>query len=365
LKISLKIIDAIKRNDAYFHFHFRECNAIKLVMEVFQDQLRFYSFVRMKLGDSAKEIHRQLTAVFEESACSYSSVENWCKEFKEGKRTSFEDKPRCGAPTSSRTCDLEEETNIPHTTIHRILTEDLRLRNVCSVWIPHLLSPQNKEDRVKSAKHIRRMLLPLARHQFDSLAVEDETYVNFDPCHTKSENRTWITQGAPRHQVARPHLTPRKTLLVTVISPGLRYNVKALPRGSTLDSSGYIEFMRETGNKWRSLRSNPIHLNEVLWMHDNARPHTSAAVRQFMETRDMKTVWQSPYSPDYNLCDRWVFSNMKSHLRQQTFNDEKEVEIAALQYLRQVDKDTIIREVNLLLQHCQLVIENHGEYITH
>jgi transposase len=123
--------------------------------------------------------------------------------------------------------------------------------------------------------------------------------------------------------------------------------------------------MRETGNKWRSLRSNPIHLNEVLWMHDNARPHTSAAVRQFMETRDMKTVWQSPYSPDYNLCDRWVFSNMKSHLRQQTFNDEKEVEIAALQYLRQVDKDTIIREVNLLLQHCQLVIENHGEYITH
>ena len=123
--------------------------------------------------------------------------------------------------------------------------------------------------------------------------------------------------------------------------------------------------MRETGYKWRSLRSNPIHLNEVLWMHDNARPHTSAAVRQFMETRDMKTVWQYPYSPDYNLCDRWVFSNMKSHLRQQTFNDEKEVEIAALQYLRQVDKDTIIREVNLLLQHCQLVIENHGEYITH
>ncbi len=352
-------------------------------MEVYQDQLRFYAFVRMKLGDSAKAIHRQLTDVFEDGVCSYSSVKNWCSDFQEGKRHSLEDNPRCGAPMSTRTADviqqvdelvrndpkmsvrdLEDETNIPHSTIHRILTEDLGLRNVCSVWVPHSLSAQNKEDRVKSAKHIRKTLLPFARHGYDSLAVEDETYVNFDPYHTKSENRTWIPKGAPRLQVPRPHLTPRKTLLVTVISPGHRINVKALPRGSTLDSHGYIEFMRETGNKWRSLRSNPIHLNEVLWMHDNARPHTSAVVRDFIESRDMKTVWQSPYSPDFNLCDRWVFSNMKACLRQQTINNETEVETAALQYLRQLDKDAIVHEVNRLLQHCQLVIENHGEYIT-
>ena len=75
-------------------------------------------------------------------------------------------------------------------------------------------------------------------------------------------------------------------------------------------------------------------------------------------------MWQSSYSPDCNLLDSWAFVNMKANLLQQTFNNEAEVEIAALQYLRQLDKNAVIHEVNCLLQHCLFVIENHGEYIT-
>ena len=124
------------------------------------------------------------------------------------------------------------------------------------------------------------------------------------------------------------------------------------------------ELIRSTGNKWRTLRSNPIHLNELFWQMDNARPHTSMVVQDYLEDRNMKTIWQSPYSPDFNLCDRFLFQWMKSELRKKTFEDHQEVQQHALQVLRDISEESLHTQVDLLLAHCQRVIDANGDYIT-
>ena len=47
--------------------------------------------------------------------------------------------------------DLEELTGINRDAIHHILRDELKLRHVFSAWVPHDLTPQNRENRVAVA----------------------------------------------------------------------------------------------------------------------------------------------------------------------------------------------------------------------
>lgn len=350
-------------------------------MEPSTANFRFYAFTRRRLGSSAVAICGELRDVWGDASPSERTIQRWCHEFDEEGRVSFEDLPRTGRPRTTRNCemvervsqlihddpklssrDIAEALDTDHMSILRILKEDLKLRNVCAVWVPHELTPDNKQLRVNCAKHIRRSLIHADWHSL--YAVEDETFIPFDPLLPKSENRTWIPKDEPRHQVVRPTLTTRKCLLLVAFTPNKRFSVEALPYGQTVTAERMIDFIQHTGEKWRGLRAHPVHLNQLMWQMDNARPHTAAAVREFLERRQVVSIWQSPYSPDMNLCDRFLFSWIKSELRKQTFHSHTEVEYAALHAMRALSEDALMAEVEKLLDHCQLVIEAGGDYIT-
>lgn len=187
----------------------------------------------------------------------------------------------------------------------------------------------------------------------------------WDAMGTKSDNRTWLHKDSPRKQVVRPTaMTNRKTLLLVAFTPNKRFSVTAMPRGSSIDANCMVDFLRRTGDLWRTLRSNPIHLKELRLQMDNARPHSAHVVRDFIDQRSLTTIWQSPYSPDLNLCDRFLFTWLKNELRLRTFNSSDEVETAALQAFKAFDENCMHSEVDKLYEHCQLVINAEGHYIT-
>jgi len=89
-------------------------------------------------------------------------------------------------------------------------------------------------------------------------------------------------------------------------------------------------FLHTTGEKWRTLRSDPTRLNQLLIQFDNARPHVAKKTKEFLEHRGIQTLWQSPYSPDLNLCDRWLFDRLKREMKKITFQDADEVVATSL-----------------------------------
>ena len=97
---------------------------------------------------------------------------------------------------------------------------------------------------------------------------------------------------------------------------------------------------------------------------DNARPHTARKVQDFLRERDVTTILQSPYSPDLNLCDRFLFVWLKNALRGMTFNSAVEVEEASLQMPRGISENAFREQVDLLIEHCQKVIDVGGHYVT-
>lgn len=260
--------------------------------------------------------------------------------------------------------EIESITGINRDAVHTILTEKLHRRYVCSTWIPHELSERNKQLRITCAMSIKNQLCNFeARNRL--YAVEDETWVFFKPKLSKSRNKVWLAGTEQRPTVVRDSaMTTEKTLLSVIYTANKKFHVQATGKSCKIDSEYFINFLRSCGNKWCMLRSDPTRLKDVLLQFDNARPHISANTKQFLERRKVKTLWQAPYSPDLNMCDRWLFKWLKMELQKTAFTNAEEVAAASLQVLRDIPESVYEREIEKLLDHCQRVIDNNGSYVT-
>jgi transposase len=339
--------------------------------------VKFYVKTRISLGENASKVYDDLQETYGENCPSRATIYRYAaidtdEEVCEAK---------VGRPPTSTTPeniewistlieqnrrlstrDLEEMTGISREVVRGILVNHLKRRYVCAVWIPHELTAQQKELRRTVAMSIRKNLCQWqARERL--YAVQDETWVYFDPVLTKAENKAWVSSDEKRPRVVRQCLTPRKTMLSVIFTCNKKFCMAVTSAGQTVDADYFINFLHETGEKWRKLRSDPTRLKDVLLQFDNARPHAARKTKEFLEKREVRTLFQAPYSPDLNMCDRWLFSAMKKQLRKQTFNDEQEVKNSALQVLLAIPQTTFSHELQKLLDHCQLVIDNNGDYV--
>ena len=177
-------------------------------MNITQENFRSYCFIEIQRGKSATEIIQQLKESRISNIPADSTIFLWVREMKSEGRTTFLDRPRSGRPSSTNDVsvntlkailndnprqslrDLAGETGIPKETIRRILTETLHLKKVCSVWIPHQLSQQSKEDRVSCARSLIQLIENNSQEEIlRRFAVEDESWILFDTPQTKQQNK--------------------------------------------------------------------------------------------------------------------------------------------------------------------------------
>lgn len=353
-------------------------------MEPTHENFRFYVYVEAKRGVSATDVLHQLQSVFEEATPSRTSVFRWHAEFLSGRRQSVQDLPHPGRPISQTTASnisrvydflqtepkssvrcIANTLQLSKNCVHRILTEELLFRKVCSVWIPHQLTAEHKAERLVCANSLLQLFHSYSEYELLRLfAVEDETWITFDSVLTKAENMVWLAPQDPRPSVVREQMTFRKTMLLLVFTGNGKIHADVTEKGDTVDTERYIAFVHEAGERWRTLHSDPTRLSELLWMHDNARPHTSDDTMQFFGRRKVELVKQSVYSPDLNLCDRWLFKELKKSLRRQHFECAQDVLKAATHAFHQIPEKRFLDELHNLANHCTSVIQYNGDYYT-
>ena len=103
---------------------------------------------------------------------SYQTVLQWFHLFKSGRETT-EDDHRTGRPLSALNekdvdtarCLISQDvrytveeiamlSGINSSAVFTILKQQLRLRNVCAIWIPHLLTGEQKQNRLDCAEQL-------------------------------------------------------------------------------------------------------------------------------------------------------------------------------------------------------------------
>jgi len=128
-----------------------------------------------KAGLSATETLVLVKKAYGNDALNWSNVVRWYSRFWDGRELA-EDDERGGSPKSTWTevntaavaglvkngCQIAsrmiaEPLNIPKTVLLRILKEDLGKRKLCARFVPHSLTPEQREDRVTSCQDIIAM----------------------------------------------------------------------------------------------------------------------------------------------------------------------------------------------------------------
>ena len=84
------------------------------------------------------------------------------------------------------------------------------------MWVPRRLSEKNKTDRVVCANEIIQLIEnKTSTDLLRRWAVEDQSWILYNPFFSKQENKVWTKSSLPRPRVIRPQFTNRKTLLVS------------------------------------------------------------------------------------------------------------------------------------------------------
>ena len=168
-------------------------------------------FTRKELN--AIEISKKLDNVYKDSAPSYHTDAKWMAEFKDPEHA-FEDAPRMGHPSIitadenieavERIVMRDRQISIRHvaeelakakTTIHEIMNNQMGMKKVCTRWVPKLLTPIQRVNRVDRCQELLQQSEVNPAKFSDCIVTGDESWTHhYDPL-SQLEVKVWKRLG--------------------------------------------------------------------------------------------------------------------------------------------------------------------------
>ena len=100
-------------------------------------------------------------------------------------------------------------------------------------------------------------------------------------------------------------------------------------------------------------RGGKINFKDFLLQMDNARPHASRLTQGFLADTGVQIVKQSPYLPDFILCDRLLFRKIKSELNGVDYTDQDEVRKSVQHVFRHISENFLVRQLSKKRDHAK------------
>ena len=227
-----------------------------------KDEIRAYIKARSKLGYSLKKLMTEISTAFGPSCVSYDTVRRWKKKFESGVE-SIKNAPKSGRPKSASrkeivskikeiiegdarftVRDIARKVGISLSTVHLILKKHLKVRKISARRVPHLLTDEQKRQRVKVAKQLLQMFPKYDKKQFANVVTGDETWAHYFEPVRKVSNKIWATKHSKRPIIAKRSLSTKKVLYAIFFSgegvaikvpvkKGQKHHRKVLQRRST------------------------------------------------------------------------------------------------------------------------------------
>jgi len=102
---------------------------------------------------------------------------------------------------------------------------------------------------------------------------------------------------------------------------------------------------------------------DIVFIHDNARPHTANVTKQLFADFSWKQFNHPPYSPDLSLSNFHLFLHMKSFMGAQNFNEDDEVNKAISAWLQLQGSSFYDEEIQKLVPRYDKCLNNGGNYV--
>ena len=349
-------------------------------MDVSRENQRFYVFTRLQLGDELKKIHYDLFSVYADCAVPYNTCSRWVREFKDGRKLLI-DKPRSGAPKSKMNetlvanvknqvdndpnvyvREISSDLEVSIGTVHIVLHEESGLRKISARWVPHVLTQEQKEQRVHCARKLLDMFEPNGPKRISDVVTGDETWIYFYGIPNKRSNMMWLTKDEPRPVVCKPGFQSRKRLFTIFFNHEHLVAVDVLPEKSTMTGRYYKEnVLPQVVSKLNESRP-MTGTSRIMILHDNASSHKTNAVTQYLSENHITALPHPAYSPDLAPCDFWLFPKLKEILAGNKYTRAQDLAKAVNSELRGIPKEQYRAAFDKWRRRLQLCVERGGEY---
>lgn len=306
-------------------------------------EYRVIFYYNFKRGLSYQECHEEMFGAFGKECPSLSTVFRWYKEFQRG-NYNLDDEERPGRPITSRTQEkidavrklitidrritcrqIEEILHIGASTLNSILHEDLKVKKLCCLWVPHSLDDSQRKVRVEWCKKMLKKYDSGRSKDVNSIVTGDETWLYYFDVPSKSRSKIWVFEDEPTPTQVKQQKSIKKRMIAVFF--GVRGIVTrvVLDKEKTVNATWYTEVcLPQVICELKKLRPNS-RLGTWHFHHDNAPAHRATITQEFLEQSGLTVLDHPSYSPDLAPCDFGLFPLIKSQLKGRRFATDDEL----------------------------------------
>jgi hypothetical protein len=147
------------------------------------------------------------------------------------------------------------------------------------------------------------------------IVTGDETWVFHCTPESKAESMTWKLPHSPVKKKFKTVQFPGKVMATVFWDVHGVLLVDFTPSGSTINVAAYQETLKRLKEAIRRKRPGLLTKGLVVpLVHDNARPHSSAATVNLLNSWGWEILPQPPYSADLAPSYFHLFPRMKKHI---------------------------------------------------
>ena len=99
--------------------------------------------------------------------------------------------------------DITSCTGISEGSVQTILKKRLDLRAGCARWVPHLLTEEQKTQRLKCARELLKTYKGCNSRVISNLLTGDETWVHMFETRRRADNKQWKRKDKNVHVLPR------------------------------------------------------------------------------------------------------------------------------------------------------------------
>lgn len=329
---------------------------------------------------SGKDIKARLDSTLGDTAPSKATVYNWVNEFARG-RTSCEDEHRAGRPIEVATPEnakkiykmvmndrrlkvreIAEELNISTSVVFKILHESLEMHKLSARWVPRLLTPLQKHDRMDISEQCLAIFRANPDEFLRRFITTDETWVHHYTPETKEQSKQWMEKGESAPKKAKVVKSAGKVMATAFWdSHGIIF-IDYLEHGRTITGPYYASLLDRLNDEIKTKRPH-LQKKKILFHRDNAPSHRSAVAMAKIHELRYEMLPHPAYSPDLAPCDFHLFPDLKKWLGGKRFNDNSEVIDAVNGYFEGLDADYFKNGILALEHRWEKCIALEGDYV--
>lgn len=330
-------------------------------------------------GLSAADIKKDMDDVLGNSSPSRTTIYDWINEFKRG-RTNTKQAQGAGRPKtalSDENClkvqrivladrrikirEIAETLHLSYGSIFNILHEDLGMKKLSARWVPRLLTPMQKMNRVVTSEACLGLMEQYPEF-FKQLVTVDETWLHYYTPETKLQSMQWMGPGEKPPKKAKTVPSAGKVMATVFWDHKGILLVDYLEKGRTINGPYYANLLDQL--KQAILDKRPhLQKKKIFLLQDNAPVHNSVVSMSKIHELNYELVPHPPYSPDLAPSDYFLFPNLKKHLAGQKYKFNSEVISAAEAYFDDLQESDYCSGIMTLQNRWNKCINLQGDYV--